>query len=809
MDDKRIIESVILGCDKELYNKLAKDEKNNSLDFMAITYNDGNTEFEQYDETKYSSREEFFKTVESILQQNGVTSKNAKIEYLFTTDRKIKKLLKQAEATARAEELGATNVKFSDEALSEKQIKMRRAVATGIAVLGIGAITLTGCSLLKNSKSPEIKEIVTEETTEVVTEETNVKSGFGYYSFDLSNYNNLEEYLYDRNIPASYQKDASSLRLKAARGFNKSITLEDGTKTIGGLTTRQLVALQAYGNSNKYTKEDYIKTYGLYDFSSISHDLEIATLNASAYLADKNVDGKELAVMIEDEKAKEFFLKLDALRVKVLNAKDNAEKNKTVKEINSLLADTMDGSKDSFIDFSKHPWMSFIVSAEVVAIDSYNNIVLDKDIIHEQIIIGNDDNQSKIDSICADANVKLRAAEELKENLKMYLDTVDRETLAYENLNDNDKFAIDNCNPESYEKLGDMEKAKVDAFLDTPKGLATLVVNNLCSQDQINLLTEMSLAKDEKLVTEESQSKILQNIVVVMQKAIVDGSKGFVKDEHTAKLASQLQKVGDKVVETQKGVEFKAEDGSNEKLEQAAPEETGKAQEKAYEGTFNHDAGKGTIETDKKHEEEDIAKAVQQQLQKDTDNVNKIVDSYTKDGANGTTPSEAEYLPENVKEAAKDTGTARNEFEKATGQEATPGKVVETGGQITINEEYKDKEITDISTNPNTSEPVNQQPTTDFKDESVTETTTTTTVTTPTNPVVFTDENGNVIGDSTTGLYQSSEPTASVSSVESGTVVSVSNEPVQLGEFGGDIVFFEGFEDYFNIPSDEEKGFSK
>ena len=186
--------------------------------------------------------------------------------------------------------------------LKEEQKKNPSKVKTTAAILATACLAgLAGAGAVKLVDRAASNDV---EIETQIDDNTDVDvQGYGLYNFDLSEMEDMSEYetnldiLNAKAVEEKYgisgvtQKDRALLRLNILKEFNNEITLTDGTtKQIGGLTTEQLVAIDAYSNSNIYTKEDYIKNFGLYDFENVSKDFTNGSLAVSSYLANPEVD---------------------------------------------------------------------------------------------------------------------------------------------------------------------------------------------------------------------------------------------------------------------------------------------------------------------------------------------------------------------------------------------------------------------------------------------------------------------------------------------------------------------------------------
>ena len=563
----------------------------------------------------------------------------------------------------------------------EKNSKRMKKAALTVGLAGALALTLTKCD--SNGEEQQLEKAI-----ETQIDEADYMQGYGYYKFDLSKmedmseYSNAPEILNEAEIEAKYgikgvaQKDRSLLRLSILEQFNNEITLVDGkTKQLGGLTIEQLVALDAYCNSNIYEAEDYIKNFGLYNFSSITDDFQQATLAVGAYLANPEVDGSALADIFQDEEVKENYLKQLDFRDRILNAETKSEQNKIVDDYVEFLSEcSINQASDQYLDYDQHPGMAFVTSAIVNSL-TYHNIVLNKDIVSEIIIIGSEQYQSKLNSICADAQAKLDAAANLADNLK-------------DCMTENYNITIDN---EKEIKLAEQEgREPVLKELYYPE-LYTLIREVLCDQNQINDLTNKTLEKAEKLVTEEDQKIILANGVNIQVELLNSGKGGYYKDAHTAQLAEQLQKKDDTVTETQKGVTFTTPEQVRD-FEAKEPEKT-----QAAKDEYNKENGTIANSTpeEQKQAQEQIDNDIKNTEQEGLNYYNKVMSYYETHG-------NVDGIPAELQDAYNNLGADTFNMAKQTGfaRYMTNEENKNSGGGINIDSDYDDAEISDKPQDP-------------------------------------------------------------------------------------------------------------
>lgn len=554
--------------------------------------------------------------------------------------------------------------KAINKATNNKTKKVAVTTLTAAAVVALAA-----CGAHKNASEEEV--VNTE--VETITDDLD-NQGYGFYRFDLSNMEDMTEYqnhteiLNAKEVEAKYgiqnvsQKDRALLRLNILENFNGQLTAVDGkTELPYGLTIEQLIGIDAYANSNIYEAEDYVKNFGLYDFGNVVDDFQQATLNAGACLANPNVDGTALADIFLDEAVKENYLKqLDYLK-QILNAKTDKEQKQYVNEYVKFLKDcSIDQTSDEYLDYDQHPGMAFVTTSVVNAIN-YHNIVLDKAVVSDIIIIGTDDvnGQSKINSICSDAQSKIDAAINLVNSLEIYI------PMNYNTMIDNEK---------------EMELAAVEGREPRLKmlyqtELDTLIREVLCDQQQINELTNKTLEKEGKLVTIEDQKAILANAVNI-QRQLLNAGGGYYRDAKTAWLASQLLKPGDTVEITETGVAI-----DEDELEAVAPEQAQAARDSL-----------GLIDgRDQAAVSQEIQNQQNAQSQIDSKKYTDALNWSIEHGFSKEIPSEYKDLDQAALDALQQTIDAKDK---------TSEEKKYSGGEVTITVD-PNIDISNISTDPN------------------------------------------------------------------------------------------------------------
>lgn len=653
--DSKNIDMVILGTDRDLFKDLPNNQQMAAVE-VAYEFNEGRvvetvrlTEAADINEKANAVRKYCgnliagkrvtgqdilslyldsvgYQVVEEIVKNDRVCPKLkdglVDINHLGT----IKSLIEAAKEDPELLQ-SLTTVAKENEALksalieaSDKNDKLKRNLITaGIIVAAVG-IGVAGKALYDElSNQPSI--------------EKSTEEGYGIYKYDLSRLAGMDEYA--DLVPDSMQKEGAFNRLAILQEFNNEIILLDETKEIAGLTIEQLIAVDAYSNSNLYTPEDYIKQFGLYDFTTVNNDFQQAVMVTGAYLSDINVDGSSLARIFKDEKVKANYLKQLEYRDLILKAETTKDQEKYVKEYVEYMGSTAtDQTREDYIDYDQHPGMAFAASVVINALN-YNNISLDSEIISKMIIMGDENQQSKINSICNDADNKIDAVKELKNNLMISLN--DNQTIRIYNNGEIDKAKEENREPVllkiAYEELDDILR------------------NTLCDQTQINELTNKELAKTNQLVTEEGQEKILANAVELSRKLQNEGEPNS--------LASKLQKPGDTATVTQENVLI---DTPQEKQDLAknAPEQMQAARDK-----YNQEHGTLPYETpeDKEKTDAKINEDVKNTQQEGVSYYNQVVDYFAARGNVSGVPAELQSayqnLGANTYNLARNTGISR------------------------------------------------------------------------------------------------------------------------------------------------------
>lgn len=772
MDTNNKIVGIAIELEKEEFQKLTK-KYNNTLAAeyaaKAILVFKANGECEKTVFEGYTQEEK--KTAINKIFSETKEYKNeiaGKVNSYFSTDPRYKILVERAnsnEGYLTNDELTEIvnteiNVNLEEETKEEKNGSRAKGIATGVAA-GIlaGAIGVGSGVAIANHLKDKSNEPATTIETQIDTEVEH-----SLYAFDLSSMEDMDEYINNSEIldaagvKEQYgienvtQKDRAITRLNILKEFNKEVTLQDDTKQLGGLTIEQLVAVDAYANSNVYEKEDYIKNFGLYDFSNINSDYQNAVLATSSYLVNGDVDASILADIFLDEDVKANFLKQNDYLVKIQKAETQSERKEIGKEYEKFLNDcSINQDRDEYLDYSEHPGMSFVTGVFATTISLYYNIDLGEE-VSDYIILGTVEDehevQSKLDSICASANTKIDSAMALIEEVK---DAIDTNAI---NAATNYNIRIDN------EKEGREAQLKVEIPM-IDEELCSLVSDVLCDQEQINELTNKTLAKDNLLVTEEDQTLIKQD-AINFTKNLVNNGGGRYKDAATAKLAEKLVNVGDTASTTKKSQTFTT-DAEIKALEETAPELVQQAKEEYNKanGTLDYSTEEAKEKTDEK-----IAEDVKKAQEEGTNYYMSVVSYYQSNG-------DASGIPSSLQEAYNKLGASTYNLAKQTGvaRYNTNSSSKTTGGDTVIYDQYKNAETSDTA-----------------KDavESVDKTTQSSTSTT-TNTVVT----------------PTPEPTVAPSNTSTSTSTTPTVTPTAPTTTGGDVVIFDEFKDAEMYDIDE------
>lgn len=649
------VKEVITGTNVEVLKKLDAKNKNAALEVVAIIYEDDSMEIHQYNDVKQTRVEylqQMIKRLDELKNNRQIIEGKTKLTKLDTNSKKVQSILNDTKKQDALSAMGVTNLVYDEEEI-KKDHKLAKGVAIGAGIVILAGGLYAGCQYLNNDNMEEAQDIIEEET------------GYGFYKWDLSKMEDMSEY--ESLVIDSEQKQGALNRLEILRNINNEVTLVDGkTKQLAGLTIEQLVAVDAYSNSNIYEREDYIKNFGLYDFSNVTDDFQQAVLVTGACLSNPEFDGTALADIFKDEDVKANYLKQLEYRDKILLAETSKEQKKLAKEYVEFLSDcSIDQSSSEYLDYDQHPGMAFATTVVVNALN-YHNVVLDKEVVSELIIIGDEDTQSKVNSVCSDANAKIEAATE-------FVDILERALVENENTMIYNENEIKKAEKEEREPV--LLKLQYEE-------LDTIIREMLCDQEQINELTNKTLEKEGKLVTKEDQEIILADAVNIQRK-LLDAGKGYYKDARTAFLASKLLKPGDTYTETVKGVEFSSPEEVAE-IEAAAPEETSKAKEELNER-------EGLIDNTQGNTQEKIDEIIKDTAEEGQNYYEQVMNYFDNNGNVDGIPAELQEAFDNLGsdlfDLAKETGIARHE---------TNDENKYSGGEINI-EIDSDIDINDIS----------------------------------------------------------------------------------------------------------------
>ena len=652
----KTMEKVVWGYNREQYKNIEK--KPLATEKILVFYDDDTAEI--FDLTNLSDKEKsnlINEVYETVLAAN--LEDHQKI-FCYTDS----KVFQEAES-----ELQPVSMEGELEPVEEEKSKTKvipawvKVAGAGLGGVALGAAIAAGANAIHDMNVENENNIdnTLGDLGEDLPPEEN--ENYGLYHYDLSKMSGLEQY--NNEIPDSLQKQTSNRLFNVLQKFNQQFQLVDSdVQQLGGFTIEQVIALDAYANSNLYSSEDYIRNFGLYDFSNVTSDFQQATLQAGAYLANPEIDGTALADVFQDETVKNLYLKSLEYRSHILNAKDSKEKKQAVKDYENFLASQTDTTSENFVDYSEHPGMAFVTPAIVMALN-YHNVSLNSEVVSDMLIIGNDGSLSdvnylsKVDTICPKAETKLEEAVNLVKDVEHAMIATNQTIKAY-NAAETQKAQTENRNP----VLLQLEYQDLDE----------LISNTLCDQNQINELMNRELDKTNQHVTAEDQKVVMENAINI-SRSLQEKGKGHYKDEKTAKLAEQLQKPGDTVVVTQEEVKIDTP-AEKSKLEEAVPEQVEQAKEE-----LNQSQGLIPNETpeEKQAVEEQIQKDIVATEQEGVNYYNQVVSYYETYGDVAGIPSNLQDAYNNLGastfDLAKQTGVARfmtNDQNKTFGGEYTP-----------------------------------------------------------------------------------------------------------------------------------------
>lgn len=649
MDTNNKIVGIVFEIDPKIYSEgLSSGKEANDASLSAtksiMVFSDDNTKHEIVDFSNYSDSAKRTKINEYLRKARSMGISSNEVKSYYSGEAEI------IDSKDRA-------LNHKDYLSASEREKTRKGV---VAKLGATA-TVAGLVVALAACGAHKKDVV--EETVIVEETASEENGYGFYKFDLSPMEDISEYV--DLIPESAQKSNALNYLNVLETFYGKLISNDTEKEIPyGLTIEQVVAIDAYANSNVYETEDYIKNFGLYNFRNVTDDFQQAISVTSAALAHKEVDGTILSDLFKDDKVRFNYLKQVSYLNDILNEENKTKRQKIVDDYCAFLNDcSIDRSSDEYLDYDQHPGMAFATSVVVNALND-NNIPLDKGVVSKLIMFGTDNAQSRINSICADAQAKLDSAMELVDDMQLYLPM-------------NDNIRIDN-EKEILLAQNEGREPILKSFMGNVE-LDTMIREKLCDQEQINTLINKTLEKQDKLITEEDQKLVLESAISI-QRLLLDKGEGYYADAETARRAKLLLKPGDTVVETKYGVSISEEDLGGL---------AGAAKDSA-----------GYIDNSDGQAEQEISQEVEETKQEGVDYYNQVLSYYETHGKSDGVPSELQDAYNNLGDElfglAQQTGDARymtNDENKYSGGEI----------EITIDENV---EVENVSTDSN---PQNEQ----------------------------------------------------------------------------------------------------
>lgn len=571
---------------------------------------------------------------------------------------------------------------YKDATKEQHNLKLKKALIAGGIIAGVGAIATASGAIGYKLGNKEDKKITTDSNNNDDLSET---QGYGFYKYDLSTFEGVEQY--QNEVPDSFQKTNSLNYLNILQSLNQEITLVNETKQLGGLTIEQLIAVDAFSNSNIYTTDDYVKNFGLYDFSNLNVDFQQAAMVMGAYLAIPETDGTVLANIFKDETVKEFYLKALEHQQKILNAENSKERKQNVKDFEEFMNDVaVDQASENYIDFSMHPGMSFATTSIINSLN-YNNVKLSSKLISNIIIIGDEEQQSKLDSICSNVYAKIDDAKNLISSMSSVL--ANNQTIKMYNITEVEKANAENRTP----NLMVLEHGDLD----------TLLTEVLCDQVQINTLINKELEKTNQLVTIEDQQKIIANGTEIsrkLQNSTDVKTSGKTKKE--IEIEKQLEEKGVAVIIEEKKDIVTPE--QKQDLIKSNPEEVAKAKQELNEK-------EGLIANDTEEEQQQAENKINQEVAntaiEGVNYVNQVVAYYEANGDVAGIPNELQNAYNNLGadtfNTCKNTGvmrwTVKNQPTTGGEIEPLPGmENVDTNANVTKNEVSNEVIAPDFST---------------------------------------------------------------------------------------------------------------
>lgn len=617
------IQDVMLGANEKKYNQNPRSY--GYIEKAIIFYNDDTSEIIEFADA--SDAKDFCKTMR---------------EHNISLNGKVRKMNQKS-----------WKVAYKQVKQEETESKAKSALVTAGIIAGVGIMAATA-GVAGYKLGNRGNEITSEDTNDLDFSNTN---GYGFYKYDLSEFEGIEQYI--NEIPDSLQKENAIKYLNILQKFNQKITLVDETEQLGGLTIEQLIAIDAFSNSNIYTAEDYVKTFGLYNFSNVNRDFQQGATVTGAYLANPEVDGTSLADIFKDETVKEFYLKALEHQHNILTAGNYSDKKQAIKDFEKFMTNVAaDQTSGEYIDFSMHPGMSFATSAVIISLND-NNIKLSSELVSKVVVIGNDEQKSKLDTVCSDANAKLDEASKFISDMNGVL--VNNQSIKIYNANE-----VKQANAEGREPvLMSLQYGELD----------TLLTESLCDQSQINDLINKELIKSEQLVTEEDQQKILANGIEIAAKARTStDAKTSGKSKEQIYLEEHLQKKGDTATITKEDVKITTPEQKQD-LINTNPELVAEAKNELNKK-------ENLMANETKEEQQATQDKINQDVQNTTNEginyVNQVVSYYENNGNVNGIPSELQSAYNNLGadmfNTCKNTGVSRWETrnQPTTGGEITP-----------------------------------------------------------------------------------------------------------------------------------------
>lgn len=593
------------------------DGKKDRVVAAYIVLNNGKINRMQITDKKQSAEEFKKEVLENIrnggFNQEDLTNPN-KTRVLYDYYDELNNFKEDNNIVDEPEFIGYKDLEY-EEKIKEK-IKKKTPIKGLIFGVALTLLAGVGGYHLVNRLNNKKEETEIEETFE----------GYGYYKFNILGYN-LEKY--NELLPIIEQKTGTNLHYDILSGFNTMIETVDGTKILSGLTTEDIVAIDAYANSNIYEDIDYIKHFGLYDLSGVSNQLTLAIQAAGAHLSNENVDGDVLADIFKDPVVRKSYLAQNDYLKRIKAASTRKEQKKIFAEWEKYIDEvSLLTISDNYIDYSQHPGMLFVTTAFATSFE-YHNLYQNNTDIQKMILIGNEDYQSKINSVCSNALAKLENAQELITYTKQQLDQ---------------ELPI---NEEVRETL-----------------------DKVCDQEHIIAMLDRELSKSNLKVTPFKQERALKE---VLKKGIESKKEYDPLKNGSLTVTTPQKEVSQEKIDEQisKG---KLSEQSIKNFEQAVEEADKKT------GDVNSSTEGGYIES---------LKEEAQKTQEEYENI--IINYYAANGDVGMPASLTDAynkLGEYLFNTARSTGIDKYKFIKDGGNPEIGGSV-ESGGEDQIYDEYQ------------------------------------------------------------------------------------------------------------------------